>query len=201
MEYAAIHIPEFPVVAWRRSDAAARSHALAVIEGIAPLQRVVSINRAARSLGVSRGMSKVQAEATGPMLFRNRSIAEETANFEDVLEIAERFSPRIEALSGPLNSYAQAHTLSISLLIDRTGTETLFGTAEQYARRLKSQLEAAGFPCSIATCSNAEASLLLARSHAGVICVQTLDLEKRLAPLPIALLRCDDATLTVFARW
>jgi protein ImuB len=34
-----------------------------------------------------------------------------------------------------------------------------------------------------------------------VICVQTLDLEKRLAPLPIALLRCDDATLTVFARW
>jgi protein ImuB len=201
MEYAAIHIPEFPVVAWLRSDAAARSHALAVIEGIAPLQRVVSINRAARSQGVSRGMSKVQAEATGPLLFRNRSIAEETATFEDVLEIAERFSPRIEALSGPLNSYAQAHTLSVSLLIDRTGTETLFGTAEQYARKLKSELEAAGFPCSIATCSNAEASLLLARSHAGVICVDTPDLEKRLAPLPIALLRCDDATLTVFGRW
>jgi protein ImuB len=201
MEYAAIHIPEFPVVAWLQSDDAARSHALAVIEGIAPLQRVVSINRAARSQGVSRGMSKVQAEATGPILFRNRSIAEETANFEDVLEIAERFSPRIEALSGPLNSYAQTHTLSVSLLIDRTGTETLFGTAEQYARRLKSQLEAAGFPCSIATCSNAEASLLLARSHTGVICVHTPDLEKRLAPLPIALLRCDDATLTVFGRW
>ena len=201
MEYAAIHIPEFPVVAWLRSDAAVRSHALAVIEGVAPLQRIISINRAARSQGVSRGMSKVQAEATGPMLFRNRSIAEETATFEDVLEIAERFSPRIEARSGPLNSYAQAHTLSISLLIDRTGTETLFGTAEQYARRLESELEAAGFPCSIATCSNAEASLLLARSHTQVICVHTLDLEKRLAPLPVALLRCDDATLTVFSRW
>ena len=127
MEYAAIHIPEFPVVAWLRSDAAARSHALAVTEGIAPLQVVVSINRAARNQGVSRGMSKVQAEATGSLIFRNRSIAEETASFEDVLEIAERFSPRIEALSGPLNSYAQANTLSVSLLIDRTGTETLFG--------------------------------------------------------------------------
>jgi protein ImuB len=201
MEYAAIHIPEFPVVAWLQSDAAARSHALAVIEGIAPLQRVVSINRAARSQGVSRGMSKVQAEATGPMLFRNRSISEETATFEDVLEIAERFSPRIEALSTPLNSYAQARSLAVSLLIDRTGTETLFGTAEQYARKLKSELEAASFPCSVATCSNAEASLLLARSHTGVVCVQTNELAKRLAPLPIASLRCDDATLTVFGRW
>ena len=108
MDYVAIHIPEFPVVAWLRTDAAIRSQALAVTEGIAPLQRVVSINRAARSQGVSRGMSKVQAEATGSLLFRNRSVSEESKTFEDVLEIAERFSPRIEALSGPLNSYAQA---------------------------------------------------------------------------------------------
>ena len=201
MEYAAIHIPEFPVVAWLRSDAVVRSHALAVTDGIAPLQRVVSINRAARSQGVSRGMSKVQAEATGPLLFRNRSVAEESAAFEDVLEIAERFSPRIEALSGPLNNYAQAHTLSVSLLIDRTGTETLFGTAERYAQKLKSEFEAANFPCSVATCSNAEASLLLARSHTGVVCVQTHELAQRLAPLPIASLRCDDATWTVFGRW
>jgi protein ImuB len=201
MEYAAIHIPEFPVVAWFRADAAVRSHALAVTEGIAPLQRVVSINRAARTQGVSRGMSKVQAEATGPLLFRNRSVAEETVAFGSVLEIAERFSPRIEALAGPLNSYAQAHSLSVSLLIDRTGTETLFGTAEQYARKLKSELEAASFPCSVATCSNAEASLLLASSHTGVTSVQTHELAKRLAPLPIALLRCDAATLTVFRRW
>jgi protein ImuB len=201
MEYAAIHIPEFPVVAWLRLEASMRSHALAVTEGVAPLQRVISINRAARNQGVSRGMSKVQAEASGPMLFRNRAVAEETAAFEDVLEIAERFSPRIEALSGPLNRYAQAHSLAVSFLIDRIGTETLFGTAEHYARKLKSELEAAGFPCSIATCSNAEASLLLARSHTGVICVQTPEMAKKLAPLPVALLRCDDATLTVFGRW
>ena len=201
MEYAAIHIPEFPVVAWLRSDAACRSHPLAVTEGIAPLQRIVSMNRAATSQGVSRGMSKVQAEATGPLIFHNRSIAEETASFKDVLDIAERFSPRIEALSGPLNSYGQAHSLSVSLLIDRTGTETLFGSAEHYARKLKFEFDAASFPCSVATCSNAEASLLLARSHTGVICVQTHELAKRLAPLPISLLRCDEATLKVFGRW
>jgi protein ImuB len=92
MDYAAIHIPEFPVVAWLRSDSAVRLRALAVIEGTAPLQRVVSINRAAKALGVSRGISKVQAEATGPLLFRNRSIKEETAAFQVVLEVAGRTS-------------------------------------------------------------------------------------------------------------
>jgi len=201
MEYAAIHIPEFPVVAWLRSDAAVRPHALAVIEGVAPHQRVVSINRAARAQGVSRGMSKVQAEATGPLLFRNRCIEEETAAFQIVLEVAERFSPRIQALAGPTNRYAQAHALSISLLVDRTGTQALFGTAEQYVKKLKDDLEAANFPCSIAACPNAEASLLLARSHIGVTCVQAKDLAKRLAPLPLSLLPCDDTTLTLFTRW
>lgn len=205
MEYAAVYIPEFPVVAWLRADAAvqaqARSHALAITEGVAPLQRVVTINRAARSQGVSHGMSKVQAEATGPLLFRNRSVVEEVAAFEILLEVAERFSPRTEAISGPLNEYARARSFAVSLLIDRTGTEMLFGTAEQYARKLRSELEAAGFPCSVATCSNAEASLLLARSHRGVTCVKTNELASQLAPLPVALLGCDDATLAIFRRW
>jgi protein ImuB len=201
MEYAAIHIPEFPVVAWLRSDSTVRLNALAVIEGTAPLQRVVSINRAAKTQGVSRGISKVQAEATGSILFRDRCIEEETAAFQVALEVAERFSPRIEALAGPSNQYAQAHTLSVSLLLDRTGTETLFGNAEQYGKKLKAALEAASFPCSVATCPNAEASLLLARSHSGVTSVQEGDLAKRLAPLPLSLLPCDNTTLTVFTRW
>jgi protein ImuB len=201
MDYAAIHIPEFPVVAWLRSDSGVRLRALAVIEGTAPLQRVVSINRAAKAQGVSRGISKVQAEATGPLLFRNRCIEEEAAAFQVALEVAERFSPRIQALAEPSNQYAQAHTLSVSLLLDRTGTETLFGSAEQYAQKLKAELSVANFPCSIAACQNAEASLLLARSHSGVTAVQANDVAKRLAPLPLSLLPCDATTLTVFTRW
>ena len=201
MEYAAVHIPEFPVVAWLRADTGVRSQSLAITEGVAPLQRVISINRAARSQGVSRGMSKVQAEATGPLLCRNRSIAEETTTFQTAVEIAEKFSPRIETLAGPLNSYAQAKSLAVSLLIDRSGTETLFGTAEQYARNMKSQFEAASIPCSVSTSHNAEAALMLARSHAGVTCVSAEGLARKLSPLPIATLRCDDATATVFHRW
>ncbi len=201
MEYAAIHIPEFPVVAWLRADAAVGAHTLAVIEGVAPLQRVVSTNQAAISQGVLRGMSKVQAEATGPLLCRNRCIAEETKTFEDVVEIAERFSPRIEVLAGPHNHYAHGQALAVSLLIDRSGTETLFGSAQQYAQRIMLQLEAASIPCSVATSHNAEAALLLSRCRAGVTCVEADELARKLAPLPISSLGCDDTTATVFRRW
>jgi len=201
MEFAAIHIAEFPVVAWLRSEEHIRSYALAVIEGVAPLQRVVSLNRAAGKQGVASGMSKVQAETTGPLLFRDRMLAEEIAAFKQVLVIAGQFSPRIEARSGPLNEYNQSQSLSVLLLLDRTGTETLFGNADQYAQELRKELESAGFPCSVAACANAEASLLLARSHRGVTTVDALELSARLAPLPVSLLPCDDVMLTVLARW
>ncbi len=146
-------------------------------------------------------MSKVQAEATGPLLCRNRSVVEETTTFECAVKIAERFSPRIETLAGPLNSYAKANSLAVSFLIDRTGTDTLFGTAAQYATKMKLQFEAASLPCSVSTSHNAEAALLLARSHTGVTCVPADELARRLSPLPIASLRCDDATTTIFRRW
>jgi protein ImuB len=66
---------------------------------------------------------------------------------------------------------------------------------------LKAELGVANFPCSIAACPNAEASLLLSRSYTGVTSVQANDVAKRLAPLPLSLLPCDATTLTVFTRW
>jgi protein ImuB len=59
MGYAAIYIPEFPALAWLRLDSSARSHAVAIVEGTAPLERIVSFNRAAKDLGLEHGMSKV----------------------------------------------------------------------------------------------------------------------------------------------
>jgi hypothetical protein len=78
MAYAAISISDFPIAAWMRKQAARTpglaDNALAVIEGKAPLQRIVPINRHARSQGLGTGMSNVQAETTGPVIYRERSI-------------------------------------------------------------------------------------------------------------------------------
>ncbi len=195
MGYAAVYIPEFPVTAWLRSDATVRSYALAVIEGRPPLQRIVSLNGVAQSRGVCFGQSKVQAEATSPIVFRDRSMAEEQAAFAEVCTIAERFSPRVQVIASPPDE------LTIALLIDQTGTETLFGPAETYGRKLHAELVDAGFACNVAVALNANASLMFARQWGGTTFVEAKDTATRLAPLPLSLLPCGSSILRVLSRW
>ena len=201
MAFAAVYIPEFPMVAWLRAEPGVQRHALAVLEGAAPLERVVACNRAARSLGVARGMGKVQAEAAGAVRFRARHIPEEQQAFACLLRCAEQFSPRIEAIASPENGYGRAQRLAATVLIDRKGTETLFGTAEQYAQRLYRELRTARFPARVATAHNAEASLLLARSYPGVTCADRDTLQSKLALLAVSALPCAEETLGTFRRW
>jgi len=146
-------------------------------------------------------MSKVQAEAGSTALFRSREIEEEKAAYLEAVEIAERFSPRVEAIASPLNAYAEAHRLAVVLLIDSSGTGTLFGSAENYARKLYDELRASGFPAGIGMAPNAEAALMLARSGQEVVCADRDSVRGKLARLPISLLPCEAKTLAVLNRW
>ena len=76
-------------------------------------------------------------------VFRLRQMEEETAAYALAVDIAEHFSPRVEALSSPFNVYADAHRLAVVLLLDSSGTGTLFGSAESYARKLYQELRSA----------------------------------------------------------
>lgn len=146
-------------------------------------------------------MSKVQAEAGGTAHFRSRQVEEEKAAYALAVEIAARFSPRVEAIATPLNTYAEAHRLAVVLLIDSSGTSTLFGTAESYARKLYRELRAAGFPAGIGAAPNAEAALLLARSGERVVCADRDSVRGKLARLSVSLLPCDAKTVAVLNRW
>ena len=201
MGYAAIYIPEFPSLAWLRLDPSARSHAGAVVEGTAPLERIVSFNRAAKDLGLEHGMSKVQADTSGRILFHARSLSEEETSIDLVFEAAERFSPRVQIVASPVNAYARATPLAAILLLDQSGTEKLFGSAKCFAERVRSALRDLEFPSNVAVAPNAEASLLLARSYAGVTCVDESDVQSKLAPLPLSMLRCETPMLATLTRW
>ena len=201
MAYAAIYIPEFPTLAWLRSEPSARGAASAVIEGTAPLERVVSFNRDARALGLTHGMSKVQADMSGKVLFHPRSLPEEKAALEIVFEVAERFSPRVQIIASPVNGYANSKQLAAVLLVDQTGTEMLFGDASSFAEKMRKTLQELEFPVTVVVAPNAEASLLLARSCAGATAVDEQDVQAHLAPLPVTMLRCDDPVLATLKRW
>ena len=201
MSFAAIHIPEFPVAAWQRSSPEMRMQPCAVLEGVAPQEKVVSLCEKASSAGIEHGMSKVQAEAGGTAVFRARQIEEEKAAFTSLIDLAERFSPRAEAIASPFNTYADAHRLAALLLIDSSGTGTLFGSPESYARRLYRELRAGGFPAGIGAAPNAEAALLLARGTRGVVCADRDSVQGKLAKLSVSLLPCETKTLAVLNRW
>ena len=201
MSFAAIHIPEFPVAAWQRSSPELRMQPCAVLEGFAPQEKVISLCERARSAGIEHGMSKVQAEAGGTTIVRSRQIEEEKAAFTSLIDLAERFSPRVEAIASPFNAYAEAHRLAALLLIDSSGTGTLFGSAESHARRLYRELHIGGFSAGIGAAPNAEAALLLARGSRGVVCADRDSVRGKLARLPVSLLPCEAKTLAVLNRW
>lgn len=201
MSFAAVHIPEFPIAAWLSQSPQLRARALILLSGMPPQETVASLNAIAQASGVAHGMSKVQAETACGAQFRSRDPHEEGAAFELVLQTAERFSPRVQTIAAPANNYAGGDRLTAALLIDRSGTGSLFGTANAYAHRLHGELASIGFACNVATATNAEAALMLARSDHGLLCVEREDLQKRLAPLPVALLPCDRKTHAVLRRW
>lgn len=201
MPFTAIHLAEFPIVAWRRSNLNLRSEACVLVDGLPPQEKVIARCGKARAAGVEHGMSRVQAETGSSAVFRSRLADEEEAAFTLLLEIAERFTPRVEALATPRNSYAKAHLPAVVLLLDSSGIATLFGTLELYARRLHAELRSAGFPAGIGAAHNVEAALLLARSTEGVVCADQNSLRGRLARLPVSLLPCGDKTLHTLRRW
>lgn len=201
MSFTAIHIPEFPLAAWQRNEPELRSQPCIVIEGVPPQERVVSLCEKAMALGVEHGVSRVQAEAGCMAHFRSRQIEEENAAYSSLVKVAERFSPRVQALASPQNQYAKANRPAVLLLVDSSGTGTLFGTDESYAQSLYEELWAAGFSAGIGLAPNAEAALLLARSTRKVVCVDSDSLQAALARLPVSLLPCETKMLTVLSRW
>ena len=182
MSFAAVHIPEFPIAAWLSKEPELNAKPLVLLRGIPPQEAVASLSAIAQASGVAHGMSKVQAEAACAAHFRSRSPEEERRAFTEVLRAADHFSPRVQAIASPANEYANQDRLAAALLIDRSGTGSLFGSAPAYAERLRHDLGALGFPCSIATAPNAEAALMLSRSGSSLTCVEQTDLAQRLAP-------------------
>jgi protein ImuB len=201
MGYAAIYIPEFPTLAWLRLEKSARGQAAAVIEGKAPLERVISFNRAGKDLGLTHGMSKVQADTSCQVLFHLRSIAEEKAALEILFETVERFSPRVQIVASPVNDYANGRQLAAVLLVDQSGTGTLFGDGRSYAEAIRKALRELEFSANVAVAPNAEASLLLARSYSGVTHANENEVQAKLAPLPLSMLNVEAATLSTLTRW
>jgi protein ImuB len=196
---ACVVVSLFPLAARLRSEPELAREALVIVEGNGNAAHVVAASRLARRAGVRPGLTLPQARALIPKLIaRPRDADCERAAQEALLEVAERFSPRVEDAAGGV------------VYLDVDGIERHFpATGEaspelKLGRALLADTEAAGLPAK----AGVAASKLAARIAAGLpespAIVADGEEAAFLAPLPLSrlspTLESSDLSATL-TRW
>jgi protein ImuB len=194
MPFACIFVPDFPVEALVRAEPELRTKSLAVLEGKAPLQKVFAVNENARRAGVSLGMTKLQIEADSGLVLRARSLAQEVTAHAALLDCAQSFSPRVEAVGCD------------TILLDLAGLQPLFGPLPKIARALARRASALGFETSVAVAGNPDTAGLAARGFSGVTVIPEGKEAEMLGSLPVEVLLRNSTQesselLETFSRW
>ena len=197
MSFACIFVPDFPVEAVLRAEPELRSQAVAVLEGKPPLQKIISVNEAARKTGVAADMTKLQIEGCGEIVLRDRSEFQESAAHQALLDCAQSFSPRVEDAAGD------------TLLLDLSGLDKLFGSLPKIAREISCRAWQMGLGTNIAVANTLDAALLAAHGFSEVTILPEGKEPEILGGLPVEVLFADgtefakdrDEILETLRRW
>lgn len=194
--YVCVYAAEFPAQALMRLRSDLHSLPVVVLQGRAPLEQVCAMNRQARRLGASPGMTRHEAEALqGPhvdLRLLSRSLESEAAARAVLLEYAANFSPRIEETS---------RGTDCAFILDIAGTERLFGPPRTLAERLRSALAAVGFRVSVAVSANFHAARMIAEASHGITVIPSGGESAALANLPIELIEMPTQHIETLATW
>jgi protein ImuB len=192
--YACLYAKEFPSQALLRLRPEMRDRACVVMEGEPPLQFVCSLTRKARSLGIVRGMTKVEVDTFAEVTAMPRSLGEESAAKAALFECAGGFSPRVED---------RCEDNACLCVIDIAGTKSLFGQPETLARNLLARLRALGITACVAVSGNSYAAVALARAPLplSVRVVPTGEESTALAALPLTVLDLSEEQAETFSMW
>jgi len=194
MPFACIFVPDFSLEALLRAEPELRLQSLAVLEGKAPLQKVFAVNENARRAGVDPGMTKPQIEACAGLVLRARSLPQEAAAHAALLDCAQSFSPRVEAVDCD------------TIVLDLAGLQPLFGPLPKIARALSRRASALGLETSVAVAGNPDTAALAARGFSGVTVIPEGKEAEQLGSLPVEVLfgnPVQESTqlLETFNRW
>lgn len=193
--YASLCVKEFPSQSLLRLRPDLRDRPCVVMDGEPPLEQVCSFNRMARSLGVTYGMTRVEAETFPHMTILPRSAHSEAAAKDVLLECIGAFSPHIEDCGKD----------GIFLCgIDITGTGKLFGPRDSLARNLWMRVNNLTLVSSIAVSHNFNAALSTAKALTARNPIMVIPVGKErevLASLPLTVLDLTEAQAELFSGW
>jgi protein ImuB len=199
MPFACIYVPNFPVAAVLRAEPELKAHALVILEGKPPLERIIAVNEKAARMGIAPGMTKAQAELCSELALRTRSPLQESAAHSALLDCAQSFSPCVEDAA------------SDTALLDLSGMESLFGSLSEISRAIDTRTATLGLEANVAIASNPDAALLAARGFPSVTVIPSGQEATRLSSLPTEVLFADrlegdqkkaaDRLLETLDRW
>lgn len=201
MLFACIYVPEFPVEAFVRITPELCEQAMAVLDGAPPLLIVIAANERAREAGIEVGMTKLQAEACPGVHLRRRSLAQEIAAHDALLDCAHAFSPRVEDTNRRSQNSAIQEKPADTVILDVAGLDRLFGPAAKIARSLDSRVSRMGLAANIAIAGNPDAAMHAAQGFSGVTVIVPGTEAERLAALPIRLLELSAELLEALESW
>src|SRR5260370_13051730 len=199
MPFACIYVPNFPVAAALRAEPELKAHALVILEGKPPLEKIIAVNENAARMGIAPGMTKSQAELCSDVALSRRSPLQESAAHAALLDCAQSFSPCVEdAANDPA-------------LLDLAGMESLFGSLPEISRAIYNRATAMGLEANVALASNPDAAVLAARGFPGVTVIPPGKEAERLSSLSTEVLFADrlegdrkkaaDRLLETLDRW
>jgi protein ImuB len=187
--FAAIYVADFMVQAVVRAEPELRNCAIALLEGTAPLRKVVAVNDAALRAGVELGMTESQAEDFCVAQVRPRSPVLEKTAHAALMDLGWLVSPRVE------------DTAADTIVLDLAGLASLLGSEEIIAERLIEGASRLGLAARVAISSNLETAIHAARGFAGVTLIPVGEEAKALGGLPVSVLSPAAETLETLASW
>ena len=193
--YLCVHVPDFAAQSLTRRHPELHSRAVVVLSGNAPLERVFFMNQQAHLMGLTPGMSRLQAESFAVAVLR-RNRQQEDASFAELSDCAQRFSPRIEGIASP-----REESCGATLLLDISGCGRLLGDARQIAESARHSAGAMGYEANVVASHNAHAAVLAARGIEGAMAIACGREAEVLAPFPLAVLELDETLAQTFATW
>src|SRR5258708_496396 len=155
MPFACIYVPNFPVAAALRAEPELKTHAVAILEGKPPLEKIIAANEKAARMGIVPGMTKAQSELCPELALRPRSSLLESSAHAALLDCAQSFSPCVEDAACD------------TALLDLAGMESLLGSLPEISRAIHNRAAALGLAANVAVASNPDAAMLAARGLCG----------------------------------
>ena len=192
--YLCVHVPEFAAQARLRHRSEQRQQAVAILDGVPPLQIVCSMTRRALRDGVAHGMTRAELDSFPDVVCFKRSLAEEQTAHCALLEMAGNFTPRFQMM--PLVSGARA------CVLDVTGTSRIFGSSQQLVMRVRQATEALGLHGNIAVSHNFHTALYAApyAARKGMVIPAGREREA-LGTLPLEAIRPTPEQAETLSMW